>query len=140
MQQNQTIINTTPHTIIALTYNYYLNPQASLGLLYGNGQTGGWYNQYTTIGDIFTPILSLQNSWNNLVITKVINTFYVYQNGTLLGSSLITQAPSSILSQFNFGNNDQNIQVEQSFNGEIDDVRIYNRALTQSEISYLATH
>jgi hypothetical protein len=26
------------------------------------------------------------------------------------------------------------------FNGKLDDIRIYNRALSQSEITYLATH
>jgi hypothetical protein len=27
-----------------------------------------------------------------------------------------------------------------AFNGKLDDIRIYNRALSQEEITYLATH
>jgi hypothetical protein len=36
-----------------------------------------------------------------------------------------------------FGKREGNFQY---FDGKIDDIRIYNRALNETEISYLATH
>ncbi len=136
LQQNQTILNTIPHSIFSLSYNYFLHPQGDLMILYGNGQPGGWYNNG---GDIFTPQITLQNIWNNIIVVKTNGNFKVIQNGVVLNTISIIQNPDSILSQINFGSCDPNACAE-FFNGSLDDVRIYNRALTQEEITYLATH
>ena len=135
-QQNQTIFNTTPHTIITLSYNYFLHSQGDLMLLYGNGQFSGWYN---IGGGVFTPQTSLQNIWNNIVLTKSNGTFSVYENGIILNSVSITQNPASTLSKINLGNCDPT-SCSEIFNGYLDDIRIYNRALSASEVAYLAAH
>ncbi len=136
LQQNQTILNTTPHTIISISYNYFSSSQGDLMLLYGNGQSFGWYNNG---GDIFTPQTTLQNIWNNIVLTKSNGIFSVFQNGIILNSISIRQNPASTLSKINFGSCDPTTCSE-TFNGNLDDIRFYNRALTQSEVTYLATH
>jgi len=136
LQQNQTVFNTTPHNVITLSYNYFTHPQGYLMLLYGGAQFGNWYNQP---GDIFSPTISLQNQWSYITLTKTNGRFSVYQNGLILTSAAIIQNPTSTLTKVNFGRCDPSTCNEPYF-GSLDDIRIYNRALTQAEITYLATH
>jgi hypothetical protein len=136
LQQNQTILNTKPESILAISYNYYLNTQGDLKVLYGNGQSAGWYNS----GAIFTPQTTLQNVWNNIILTKSNGVFSLYQNGIIVNSISITQNPASTLSKLNFGNCEPTTCGADVFNGYLDDIRIYNRALSASEVAYLATH
>ncbi len=84
------------------------NPQTSIGL--GNTSLNNWYY--------------LALTWNS-------STMYGYSNGNLISSSSYTNSSSQ-------GGNSTigayQISPAQLFPGEIDDVRIYNRALSAAEI------
>ena len=91
---------------------------------------------------------SLINAWFNLVITSDNSGTKHYLNGVLTSSN-----NTSLSNTYTF-NKDFAIGVNVGsdgvmpwtdsnqtwWNGKLDDIRVYNRALNQSEISYLASH
>jgi hypothetical protein len=70
----------------------------------------------------------------------------LYANGNLIQNQYFSSAgfvPNGIIPfRIGAGSGDCTINTVGRYfwNGQIDDARIYNRALTQSEITYLATH
>ncbi len=88
------------------------------------------------------------NTWHNLILTYDGSIFRFYNNGILVNTSAPTSINIVTSSKiFCFGKevftNGLSPYTDPSwpgFNGSLDDVRIYNRALTQSEVTYLATH
>lgn len=86
---------------------------------------GLYTNQYPT--DI--------NTWNNVVFVWKDNTYWFYLNGVLLETYSNITLPNQAASEFYIG------QYADSwyFNGTIDEVRIYNRSLTATEIANLYT-
>jgi hypothetical protein len=117
------------------------------------------FNATDNVGELFLTSWSLLNpwgSWQNLAITYDENTstFTLYQNGTLIGSqvqngegafSLPATATNIIFGTFQFqctpslgtagGTQDWAGYIP----GLIDEVRIYNKALTQTELQALVT-
>jgi uncharacterized protein (TIGR02145 family) len=115
---------------------------------------------YDSYGAALSKTDIFNNTWN----------FYTIINDTLLGDNVIYQKiykNGNLMSQTCFsssgGNNyystdilntypirigkyfgptglESGIAKPYFFNGSLDDIRIYNRALTQAEITYLATH
>ena len=73
-------------------------------------------------------------TWVHLMGTYDGNTLSLYQNGILIGTSTGVVNLSSILSDLYFGKEGV---LGRFFKGKIDDIAIYNRALTQQEISNL---
>ncbi len=81
----------------------------------------------------------IDNEWNNLVVKKESDKIILYVNGSMVQSETITfpilkgSSANAMIGAFNFSSalNDRN------FNGVIDDLRIYNRALNISEIETL---
>ncbi len=83
-----------------------------------------------------TPIGSMgivTNTWNNIVVTRntTNNIVNVYLNGVLKLSGDIVNSGTMNLIDRNIGN------TSESFDGNISNVRIYNRALSQEEITLL---
>ncbi len=112
-------------------------------LLYGNTgvaikDIGGLKKLLLTISGVTDTINIITNSWNNLAITvnanKEINYYY---NGILIGSKTFIQYVSSVdgLDIAIIGSS--RLAYNQYFKGKIDDVRIYNRALSNNEIQLL---
>lgn len=75
-------------------------------------------------------------NWNNIVIANSNGFSFFYLNGTFLGKSLTARPLSGTgtTSFIKFGNVALDIF---HFKGKIDDVRIYKRALTETEVKYL---
>ncbi len=90
-----------------------------------------------TVGFTFSagPLL---NQWVHLmtVVDRSVQRGYVYVNGVVVSSS------GTDISSIDSVSNATNISISHAsypFNGKIDDVRIYNRALDSSEVSQLYT-
>jgi hypothetical protein len=64
----------------------------------------------------------------------------IYINGQLVASNTIGGLICNGINPIYIGADITNGNLFRFFNGKIDDIRIYNRSLTQNEISYLATH
>lgn len=94
--------------------------------------------------------ISSQNNWNNYTIVlpnlsnPTVKDILVFQNGVLLQQ---TSENYNILTGINtasgyplfFGKN-STLSAPGFINGDLDDIRIYNRALTQEEITWLANN
>lgn len=139
--QPATLINTNPHTILDVNLNY-VKPN-KLAYFIGDGKSGTWSVAVDQIIDY-----SITNQkWYNLIInfssnlTNVTkpNTWDFYIDGKLLNTYTSNKLPSTDFTKLGFGTAFVfgNIQY---FIGAIDDVRIYNRALTSAEITYLYNH
>jgi len=74
--------------------------------------------------------------WTHLAVTLVGNTGTLYVNGAVADSGPISLDPASVAPVWNYlGKSQYN---DPSFDGLIDDVRIYNRGLSPAEVSALA--
>jgi len=79
--------------------------------------------------------------WNHLVSVITGSTIKIFLNGTLVLDTLINNSKRSAnLANLLIGSGARPDLPAEQFIGSLDDIRIYNRALSQSEISYLATH
>lgn len=80
----------------------------------------------------------IQNSWENWVVTISNNQMKIYKNGVLDYSQAFSLLPVNQVCPLLFGKNTlaDNTNSEQ-FYGNIDDIGIWNRALTQQEITAL---
>jgi prefoldin subunit 5 len=93
-----------------------------------NGNINGVYAQNQQI-----PI----NNWTSLIGTFENGIWKLFINGVLIQSATSTIAfNNDVNTPLTIGNSGN----FEPFNGRLDDVRIYNKALTQAEITYLATH
>jgi uncharacterized protein (TIGR02145 family) len=89
-----------------------------------------------------TLVSTSVNVWTNVIVVINNNTAKFYIDGVQTGyscfgdtfsiSSIDTGAPLTIGSC--------NCGLSEYFNGSLDEIRIYNRVLTQAEITYLANH
>lgn len=76
------------------------------------------------------------NSWFNFVITKANNVISYYVNGIFVGSSPVLNA-NNPLNKIFFGTSGLLPHAQTFYNGNLDDIGIWNRALTQDEITNL---
>ena len=108
-------------------FNLYKKPNNTWSYWIGNG---GW----VTIGN-----QAITLSWTALAFTYDGTNFKAYQNGSLVtsttGSFLLNQSRPLRIGAGATESNNPNYY----FNGSVDEVRIYNRSLSASEISSLYT-
>ncbi|MDB4977853.1 MAG: hypothetical protein JWM56_39, partial [Candidatus Peribacteria bacterium] len=99
--------------------------------------TGGNIVVYTNVGAINLPILAVTplNTWRHIAVTSRSGNTRLYVDGALTAKD--TTSFTTILGSnaVHIGNGFANGRY---FSGNIDDVRIYNRALNQSEIAALS--
>lgn len=102
---------------------------------FDNNKFQGSYWNFTTPGYIMSKPLS--NSWHHMTATRDINTYKFYIDGKLIGSSAIQTSTVDPLtmSEYNIG---------YCFNagykywkGSLDDLRIYKRVLSATEVQAL---
>jgi len=77
------------------------------------------------------------NNWYHLVCTYSSNVVKLYLNGNLTDQFNVNPLTNNN-GNYNFGASLTG--ADQFFNGSLDDIRIYNRALSSSEVAYLAAH
>jgi hypothetical protein len=129
-----------------------MNSWATLGAG-GNGTVGvPWNNQAyffvnaPNYGDgitnaVFSNSLTNDNVWHMLTGVKSGNNYKIYFDGVLQDSTTDNYPNLGSTDNMLFGHESiWGFSCEQWYEGKLDDIRIYNRALSQSEITYLATH
>lgn len=94
---------------------------------------------YINTGSILTTITpQTVGTWNHLVMTSTSGVTAIYLNGVQQGSTLTTTfANITATSNLQIGRGYTNVRY---FNGSIDDVRIYSRALSVGEVTTLYTN
>ena len=74
------------------------------------------------------------NNWAHIAVTYAAGTLRFYVNG-LLANQIVGANQNILTSNLPLHIGSSNAQISEGFNGMIDEVRIYNRALTQAEIA-----
>ncbi len=87
---------------------------------------GGSYN------DIITPYTVPASAWTHVAMTWSSSTLTAYANGSSVASMAQTRIPTPSSSIATIGYNIN--ESDDLFGGQIDDVRVYNRALSAAEI------
>jgi len=88
---------------------------------------------YTFSTDITT------GTWYNIICRFDGSTWKIYLNGIEKASLTDSTGPQANTIGFNIGGADNGTAIVRFFNGVVDDVRLYNRALTTTEITNLAS-
>jgi hypothetical protein len=106
---------------------YYDGPNASVGMTFQDSNSAVWY----LISWSYTPL----NQWTHIVYTWTGNMAYSYINGKYIGSqSIANNIPSTAGYTMELGHlNDHALSYLQ---GKLDDVKIWNRALSAAEVAY----
>ncbi len=94
-----------------------------------------------TNGNDFASTLNIsQGGWHHLVLQAQGNLCDFYLDGDLISNGVLAQDISTLQGQLSIGNTIiEPLGQNEAFNGKIDDVFIYNRALSPSEIQQLFT-
>jgi hypothetical protein len=107
--------------------NYYLS--ASNGSFAGAGPSAGVNNGSNQ--DVYGPTSLPLNTWTHLAATWDGTTLKVYVNGVQVASKAIGKSILATSGPLRIGGNSM---WGEYFNGKIDEVRVYNRALSQAEV------
>jgi hypothetical protein len=84
--------------------------------------------------ELDSPAGTPMNTWTHIVFTVSVNSAALYLDGKLVGNAMRTGEPGTAADPLTFGH----AGYHGFFPGQIDDVRIYNRALSMGEVVYLA--
>jgi hypothetical protein len=130
---SQTIVCVDPYTLFGVAFNHPYAPGKMMSCL-GNGK--GWFICADKNPNSWDLAIKLQ--WHNLIILKSATSYKYYIDGNLVRTQEITQDYNIPITKVFLGS--YPIASGEVLNGKIDDVRFYNRILTQEEITYLANN
>jgi beta-galactosidase len=94
------------------------------------------YDANTWYSAAFPVTSSFNGVWHHLAGTYDGSNVKLYVDGELTGNTAHTGSIASNTYNVNIGRDSQN--TDRLYEGEIDDIRIYGRALSQGEVAYLA--
>ena len=135
----------TSYGYVNLTMSAWIKTTNASNWVIGNGEnsdlriSGGkiFFNYYTGVFQNLTGNTSVNDGrWHHIVVIRegLLNT--VYLDGVSDGTLVTTGTPSSIGFDA-IGSRDNTFSSTQTVTGSIDEVRIYNRALSASEVKQL---
>lgn len=84
--------------------------------------------------ELDSPAATAINTWTHIVLSISVNSAALYINGALVANGMRTGEPGISADPLTFGH----AGYHGFFPGQIDDVRIYDRALSMGEVVYLA--
>jgi hypothetical protein len=131
------ISGVNPTNLSGIVSNYYyspyngfelrIDPDSSITLVCG--QTNSHVHLYA--GNKLN-----YNTWYHIVATSDNNSLKVYLNSQIIGSGNISNSQNNTPRTY-FGTRDSTVSNGGYFNGKLDDIGIWNRALTPSEVTNL---
>ncbi|MBI3010898.1 MAG: LamG domain-containing protein, partial [Candidatus Omnitrophica bacterium] len=120
-------------------YSLILRPYPGLGAYYSYlswADSSNW--SYANFGNQFIALPS--TAWTHLAVTKSGGTVTWYTNGTLMGSKAFGGSLTTTTNIMQIGcYASASACTGTYFKGSLDDVRVYNRALLETEIAKLAS-
>ncbi|MBS1513669.1 MAG: T9SS type A sorting domain-containing protein [Bacteroidetes bacterium] len=128
------VLDGTREQILTVNNNgwagYAFDIESTTNALEWEDYTGSWYN-----GVINYPLSNFtQNTWYHFVIVRSLNSLKLYVNGSLVSSqNNLTPYNLPASSILVIGSHSIDFLLA-PFNGKIDDIRFYNRVLSQNEI------
>ena len=133
VNHTNTFLNTNPHCGVGIGYSY-LGTNRFYHFKGGdaiNNSVGCWS---IFIKDDFNYSQSIVNQWKMITITKLNNTYTYYVDGQVDKISTSNNSPLNGLCSIYLGSINNGAEF---MNGKLDDIGIWNRALTQTEITAL---
>jgi formylglycine-generating enzyme required for sulfatase activity len=133
---------------VSITYSAWIRIESVFGVVVGAGDPLSnkrsdmliQMNQidYERGGDSVSAVTAevLVGVWTHIAITKQSQAVKVYANGILVGQGDTTEGQNITNTNIFIGSNPGGAE---NYTGDIDEVRIYNRALSQSEVQQLAS-
>lgn len=131
LQTTQTFFSAYQKGIETFTYNHFAASQPKKASLF-LGDISNWNIAYN-----YPVNLNNLQSWSNLTFVKNGLKYSFYLNGKLVDSLTTTQNLPSNNSPIQFGAAAPDPTILGFFNGKLDDIGIWNRALTPYEIQSL---
>jgi hypothetical protein len=125
------ILNTSPHNGLGIALNWGSSNKYSISV--GNGAPATSWN--TLFNSQSNQNIEIQ-TWKFITLVKSSNTYSLYVNGVIDQTWIANNSIQSYLYKLYFGGCDPIISNE-VINGNLDDIGIWNRALTQQEITNL---
>ena len=133
------------------TYTIYkggTNGQGKDFTIWYRKNIGGTYQLYLRryVDDTITDSIPINQNWTHFVVnydgTTNLNLKFFINGKEHLGRATIGTGRtfSTVAVQPEFGHNVDQLGIHRYLDGALDDIRIYNRALTQEEITYLANN
>ena len=138
LKAGQVFWNTEPHTIEAVAYSLFQQGFKKIGFCLGNGVPGSW--SVSGCGNEYFNSPKNLSDWHQLIMVRDNNNWKFYNDGLLVNVYNSTANTGAMNAKLYFGVVYDGTIFGGYFKGNLDDIRIYNRALTQEEISYLAGH
>jgi len=128
----------SPQTDVAMLF---VNRQINQFQLALNGTTGNnGFLDFVTGGGVAchssTNSWTL-NRWYNLMVARANNTISIYRDGILIGQSQSTSGNSAVGASRNLDFGLRSTDGHGPLFGQLDDIRIYNRALSPAELQQL---
>jgi hypothetical protein len=101
-----------------------------------NAFFGSICNGSGTYNDLFAPLPTVANVWYNIVFTWNGSQLNIYNNGVVIGTTTQTINNQILATDLTIGGNTYKGAGggDDTFNGKIASVKLYNRGLTASEI------
>jgi hypothetical protein len=128
-----TILNTRPHTGIGMGFGAPGFP-GEMRFALGTGKSWDSVNQYPGIGGW------KQDAWKQVVISKSGFSVKIYSDGAIVGDYMVSSSFTENMGAL-FGSaapsNQFDGETGYNFFGKLDDIRIYNRALSDGEVRAL---
>ncbi len=141
----------------SFTLSYWIYQESNLGCLtvafgmsndgegfasgsynWGNNSIGGQICKYNFFSTTNTTIEL--NKWTNVIFKYDSNILSIYKNGVFVSSQLVNYTTTNISAgSFNIASDFASNFYTGYYKGKIDDIGIWNRALTQQEITSLYT-
>ncbi len=87
-------------------------------------------------GNLMSSVALKINKWQHLAVTVTGTQLKIYIDGKLTLTSTVISAPKGIMRTENYIGK-SNWNGNENVNAELDDLKIFNRSLTQSEINLL---
>ncbi len=140
------LFNTIPHQKLGVNLNYLSGKPNKLVYFLGNGiSTNGPWSIAT---DQFIDFTIISQKWYNLVInfssnltnSSKPNTWDFYIDGKLYNTFTSSKSAGIELSQFGFGAFFATRNYYSFYTGALDDVRVYDKILSISQIEYISSH
>jgi len=110
----------------------------NIGVFGKSGFANGYvdFYQIPTATSVNSETTLIQNTWNLVTLTRAAGIDQIYVNGFASGSPVNDTTNDNLTNKIQFGEREY-VGYPQNFYGSLDDVRIYNRALSAIEISAL---
>ncbi|MBI4173447.1 MAG: hypothetical protein HY519_01890, partial [Candidatus Aenigmarchaeota archaeon] len=114
--------------IFSDNYDLYLASGTQLRFAVGNGASS----------QAFSTSAFTKNRWHHVAVVANQSDVSIYVNGVLNTSATLTVTPATNAQSLTIGAKASAAGMQNFFNGSVDEIRIYNRALTATEVRQAA--